>query len=108
MNVTLPVKRAVSVIFENGTTRAVTFYFSYLDYSSEYLVEVYWWEGEEKKIGYYGIIEALYPFYVKNPDNGITEFIVLPYSLDIVETVDNRFKAINMSPRLWIYEVDDL
>ena len=107
-NITLPAKRAVSIIFEDGTTRAVTFYFTYIDYSDERLVEVYWWIGETKKIGYYGLIEELFPFEVKNPDNGLTEFVVLPRSTDAVETVDNRLKSITMSPRLWIYEVDDL
>ena len=107
-NITLPAKRAVSIIFENGTTRATTFYFTYLDYSDEKLVEVYWWIGDTKKIGYYGLIEALFPFEVKNPDTGLTEFVVLPRSTDTMETVDNRLKAVKMSPRLWVYEVDDL
>lgn len=107
-NITLPSKRAVAVIFENGTTRAVTFNFTHIDCSNEQLVEIYWQEGDEKKIGRYGIIEELYPFEVKHPDTGLTEFIVLPRSLDTIETVDNRFKQIRMSPRLWIWEVDEL
>ena len=107
-NISLPAKRAVSVIFENGTTRAVTFYFTQLDYSSEQLVEIYWWIGDEKVVGFYGLIEELCPIKVINPDTGLTEFIVLPLSLDTTETVDNRVKAIKMSPRLWIYEIDEL
>jgi len=107
-NISLPAKRAVSVIFENGTTRAVTFSFTYIESNVEPLVEVYWWIGEVETIGFYGIIEALYPFEVKNPDTGLTEFIVLPRSLDTEATVIDGFKQIKMSPRLWIYEVDDL
>lgn len=104
----LPAKRAVSVIFENGVERAATFYFTYLNYSDERLVEVYWWDSDTKMIGFYGIIEELYPFEVKNPDTEITEFIVLPRTVDAEEVVDNRVKTIKISPRLWIYEVDDL
>ena len=104
----LPAKRAVSVIFEDGIERAVTFYFTYLDYSGERLVEVYWWDSNTKIIGFYGIIEELFSFEVKNPDTGITEFIVLPRLLVAEEVVDNRVKTVKMSPRLWIYEVDDL
>ena len=107
-DISLPAKRAVSIIFEDGTTRAVTFYFTHLEYGGEYLVEVYWWIGDEKKVGFNGTIEALYPFEVKNPDTGITEFIVLPRSLDNKEIVYEGIKTIKMSPRLWIYEVDDL
>ena len=107
-NLELPAKRAVSIIFENGTSRAVTFYFTYLDYSDERLVEVYWWEGETKTIGFYGLIEALYPIDVKNPTNDLTEFIVLPRSIHIEEVVDEGIKSIKMSPRLWVYEVDSL
>ena len=107
-NISLPSKRAVAIIFEDGTTRAVTFSFTYLEYGNEKMVEVYWWDGEDKKIGFYGIIEALYPFMVKNPDNGLTEFIILPRSLDVEEIIDDNFKMVRMSPRLWIYEVDAL
>lgn len=106
--VEFPTKRAVSIIFEDGTERAVTFYFTYLDYSDEYIVEVYWWDSTTKIIGFYGIIEELYPFEVKNPTTGITEFIVLPRLLVAEEVVDNRVKIIKMSPKMWIYEVDDL
>lgn len=105
----LPAKRAVSVIFEDGIERAVTFYFTHLDYSDERLVEVYWWEGGDKMVGFEpSIIEEAYPFEVKHPDTGITQFIVLPRILDAEEVVDNKVKTVKMSPRLWIYEVDDL
>lgn len=104
----LPAKRAASVIFEDGIERAVTFYFTHLDYSDERLVEVYWWDSDTKIVGFYGIIEELYPFEVKNPDTGITEFIVLSRSLGTEEITDDMVKTVKMSPRLWIYEVDDL
>lgn len=104
----LPAKRAVSVIFKDGIERAVTFYFTHLDYSDERLVEVYWWDSNTKIIMFYGIIEELYPFEAKNPSTGATEFIVLPRSLDTEEITDDMVKTVKMSPRLWIYEVDDL
>jgi hypothetical protein len=104
----LPAKRAVSVIFEDGVERAVTFHFSRLDFSGEQLDEVYWWDSNTKMIGFYGIIEASFPFEVKNPDTGITEFVVLPRSLGTEVITDDMVKTVKMSPRLWIYEVDDL
>ncbi|MHC1600236.1 MAG: hypothetical protein ACXQS5_05390 [Candidatus Methanospirareceae archaeon] len=105
----LPAKRAVSVIFEDGTERAVTFYFTHLDYSDERLVEVYWWEGDDKIVGFEpSIIEEMCPFEVKHPDTGIMQFIVLPRLLNAEEVVDNHVKTVKMSPRLWIYEVDAL
>ena len=105
----LPAKRAVSVIFEDGIERAVTFYFTHLDYSDERLVEVYWWVGGDKMVGFEpSIIEETYPFEVKNPDTGITEFVVLPRSLGTEVITDDMVKTVKMSPRLWIYEVDDL
>lgn len=107
-DIELPAKRAVSVIFRDGIERAVTFHFSRLDYSGEHLDEVYWWDSETKMIGFYGIIEELYPVEVKHPDTGITQFIVLPRLLDAKTVVDNRVMTIKMSPRLWIYEVDAL
>ena len=107
-SIELPTKRAVSIIFENGTSRAVTFYFTHLDYSSEQIVEIYWWDSNIKKIGFYGIIEELSLIEVRNPDNGLTEFIILPRSLTTEEIVDAGIKTIEMSPSLWIYEVDDL
>lgn len=107
-NLELPAKRAVSIIFEDGTLRAVTFYFTHIEYSNEQLVEIYWWEGETKEIGFYGIIEALYPIDVKNPATDLTEFIVLPRSTNIEEVVNEGIKIIKMSPRLWVYEVDGL
>ena len=107
-DISLPSKRAVSIIFEDRTERAVTFYFTHLDYSDEYIVEVYWWDSSTKIIGFYGIIEELYPFEVKNPDTGITEFIVLPRLLVAETVVDNRIKTVKMSPKLWVYELDEL
>jgi hypothetical protein len=107
-DITLPTKRAVAIVFEDGTTRAVTFSFTFLEYGNERLVEIYWWDGNEKKVGRYSIIEELFPFEVKNPDTGITEFIVLPRSLDTEDIVLDNFKTIKMSPRLWFWEVDDL
>ena len=107
-DISLPSKRAVSILFEDGTERAVTFSFTHLDYSDVYIVEVYWWDSTTKIIGFYGIIEELYPIEVKNPDTGITEFIVLPRLLVAETVVDNRMKTVKMSPRLWIYEIDDL
>lgn len=107
-NIELPTKRAVSIIFEDGTSRAVTFYFTYLDYSGEQILEIYWWDSDTKKIGFYGIVEELSTIEVKTPDTGITEFIVLPRSIGTEEIVDAGIKSVRMSPRLWIYEVDDL
>jgi hypothetical protein len=107
-NTELPTKRAVSIIFEDGTSRAVTFYFTYLDYSGEQILEIYWWDSDIKKIGFYGIVEELSTIEVKHPDTGITEFIVLPRSIETEEIVDAGIKSVRMSPRLWIYEVDDL
>ena len=104
----LPAKRAVSVIFEDGIERAVTFYFTYLDYGDEYVVEVYWWDSTTKIVGFYGIIEELYPFEAIRPSTGITEFIVLPRLLVAEEVVDSMVKSVRMSPSLWVYEVDDL
>ena len=104
----LPAKRSVSVIFENGTERAVTFHFTYLDYNDDYIVEVYWWESSTKVIGFYGIIEEGFPFEVKNIVTGKTEFIVFPRLLNAEEVIDNRVKTMTMSPKIWIYEVNGL
>lgn len=106
MGIELPTKRAVSITFANGVERAVTFYFTYLDNIDTRLVEIYWWDSDTKVIGFYGLIEELYPIEVKNPHTGSTEFIVLPRLLNASERVDDNIKYIEMSPRLWIYEVD--
>ena len=105
----LPTKRAVSIIFEDGTTRSVTFSFSFNEYNDDVIVEIYWWVAGEKIIGHYGRIEEYYAIEVRNLlDTGVTEFILLPTTLGMEEIVDNQVKTIRMSPRLWIYEVDEL
>lgn len=102
----LPVKRAVSIVFANGVERSVIFYFTFIEDDDSRMVEIYWWEDEEKKIGFYGRLEELYPIMVVHPHTRVTEFIVIPRVLREEEIVEGHTKSIRVSPNIWVYEVD--